>query len=160
MAGIGEYPDQVTNCSGCLLGWLNVAYDMRFLLIAGALIVQAPPTYAGETEWIFLSAAQGREYYVNKSSITKVSASVRQARLKQVLRSVPQDRKIEEIHLLVEYECVERRVRLLEGTALFLDGTRETKREALPWDQADDPLSNGGIQLNFVCFGKVPNAAP
>jgi hypothetical protein len=131
---------------------------MRIFLIAGALIVQAPPIYAGETDWIFLSAAQGREYYVDKSSITKVSPSVRQARLKQVLRGVPQDRKIEEIHLLAEYECLERRVRMLEGTALFLDGTRETKREALPWDQVN-PLSNGGIQLDFVCFGKVPNAA-
>jgi hypothetical protein len=127
-------------------------------ILAISLLAQALPASATEENWIFLSATKSRDFFIDSSSIIDVSAGRKTARIKQVLRNSSDDPDISEIYVLVEYDCHGRRTRFLEGTAIFKNGNRETKRQVLEWSVASSSLSNDGIQIDYVCSGKVPSS--
>lgn len=127
-------------------------------ILAIGLLAQAPPASATEENWIFMSATKSRDFFIDNSSIVEVTEGRKTAWTKHLLRNDPGDPDIKEIYVLVEYDCPGRRTRFLEGTAVFRNGRRDTKREVLEWSAVSPPLSNDGIQIDYVCSGKAPGS--
>lgn len=125
-------------------------------ILAIGLLAQALPAFASEENWIFLSATKSRDFFIDSSSIIEVAEGRKTAWIKHFLRNAPEDPDIKEIYVLVEFDCTGRRTRFLEGTAVFKNGSRDTKRKVLEWSAVSPPLSNDGIQIDYVCSGKVP----
>lgn len=128
-------------------------------ILAIALLAQAVPASASEENWIFLSSTKSRDFYINSSSIVDLAEGRKTAWIKHFLHNAPEDPDIREIYVLVEYDCLGRRTRFLEGTAVFKNGSRDTKRKVLEWSAVSPPLSNDGIQIDYVCSGKAPGPA-
>lgn len=122
-------------------------------ILAISLLAQALPAFASEENYIFLSATETRDFFIDSSSVIEVAEGRKTAWIKQVLRDDP---AIKEIYVLVEFDCPGRRARFLEGTAIFNNGSRETNRKVLEWSVGSHPLSNEGIQMDYVCAGQVP----
>lgn len=128
---------------------------MLKFLVGFILIVQPLPAFSAESDWISVGTTEDREFFLDRSSVRDTASGTKEAWLKQVLRQGPDFIQIKEILLKTEFDCSARRLRIVQGTAIFRDGRRDTRSDALPWDEASDASASGGKQLNLVCFGRI-----
>lgn len=128
---------------------------MRKIYLTAALIAATLSTAALAADWVLVGRnANGEIFGVDRDSIRTMSNGYKRA-WSRVVYAKPNEWGDTSAKSLMEFDCREWRFRILQATFIKGDQVTSTISEITEWRYAE-PETAGEEQLNFVCFGKLP----
>jgi hypothetical protein len=128
---------------------------MRTIALTAALIAATVSTAAIAADWVWVTeSTNGNRGYVDRESIRTMPNGYKRAWVRTYLSKPDRDGDTG-YRALNEYDCSERRMRGLQTTWFKDEVVTRTHNKPNEWLYVA-PESTGETQLNYVCFGNLP----